>query len=422
MHTNPWLQAQSQMMKISSLLNIPKLLISRLTEPDRLISVSLPLQKDDGSVEILRGFRSQHNNILGPYKGGLRYHPSVSEDEVKALSLWMTMKCALINVPFGGGKGGITINPKSLSEKELERLTKLFTNRLSLVIGPRIDIPAPDVNTNSETMKWIVEEYSSIIGSITPAVVTGKPIESGGSLGRSEATGLGGAYALLEILREKGINPKKCTAAVQGFGNVGYHVAQFLHEEGVRIVAVSDSKEGIFVKEGLSPEITFNCKKEKGCLSECYCIESICNSTNGIKITNDELLELSVDILIPSALENVITSENAHKINAKIILEMANGPVTSDADVILQEKNVIIIPDILANSGGVFVSYLEWYQNIEIIRYTKDEVFDRLKKQMQQVVKEVITAKEENSITLRDASYVVAIKRIEKKWKENLNA
>ncbi|MCX6783066.1 MAG: Glu/Leu/Phe/Val dehydrogenase [Candidatus Levybacteria bacterium] len=422
MHTNPWLQAQSQMMKISSLLNIPKLLISRLTEPDRLISVSLPLQKDDGSVEILRGFRSQHNNILGPYKGGLRYHPSVSEDEVKALSLWMTMKCALINVPFGGGKGGITINPKSLSEKELERLTKLFTNRLSLVIGPRIDIPAPDVNTNSETMKWIVEEYSSIIGSITPAVVTGKPIESGGSLGRSEATGLGGAYALLEILREKGINPKKCTAAVQGFGNVGYHVAQFLHEEGVRIVAVSDSKEGIFVKEGLSPEITLNCKKEKGCLSECYCIESICNSTNGIKITNDELLELSVDILIPSALENVITSENAHKINAKIILEMANGPVTSDADVILQEKNVIIIPDILANSGGVFVSYLEWYQNIEIIRYTKDEVFDRLKKQMQQVVKEVITTKEENSITLRDASYVVAIKRIEKKWKENLNA
>ncbi|GDX62237.1 glutamate dehydrogenase [Candidatus Levyibacteriota bacterium] len=422
MHTNPWLQAQSQMMKISSLLNIPKLLISRLTEPDRLISVSLPLQKDDGSVEILRGFRSQHNNILGPYKGGLRYHPSVSEDEVKALSLWMTMKCALINVPFGGGKGGITINPKSLSEKELERLTKLFTNRLSLVIGPRIDIPAPDVNTNSETMKWIVEEYSSIIGSITPAVVTGKPIESGGSLGRSEATGLGGAYALLEILREKGINPKKCTAAVQGFGNVGYHVAQFLHEEGVRIVAVSDSKEGIFAKEGLSPEITLNCKKEKGCLSECYCIESICNSTNGIKITNDELLELSVDILIPSALENVITSENAHKINAKIILEMANGPVTSDADVILQEKNVIIIPDILANSGGVFVSYLEWYQNIEIIRYTKDEVFDRLKKQMQQVVKEVITAKEENSITLRDASYVVAIKRIEKKWKENLNA
>ena len=422
MHTNPWLQAQSQMMKISSLLNIPKLLISRLTEPDRLISVSLPLQKDDGSVEILRGFRSQHNNILGPYKGGLRYHPSVSEDEVKALSLWMTMKCALINVPFGGGKGGITINPKSLPEKELERLTKLFTNRLSLVIGPRIDIPAPDVNTNSETMKWIVEEYSSIIGSITPAVVTGKPIESGGSLGRSEATGLGGAYALLEILREKGINPKKCTAAVQGFGNVGYHVAQFLHEEGVRIVAVSDSKEGIFAKEGLSPEITLNCKKEKGCLSECYCIESICNSTNGIKITNDELLELSVDILIPSALENVITSENAHKINAKIILEMANGPVTSDADVILQEKNVIIIPDILANSGGVFVSYLEWYQNIEIIRYTKDEVFDRLKKQMQQVVKEVITAKEENSITLRDASYVVAIKRIEKKWKENLNA
>ncbi|MSU26148.1 MAG: Glu/Leu/Phe/Val dehydrogenase [Candidatus Levybacteria bacterium] len=422
MHTNPWLQAQSQMMKISSLLNIPKLLISRLTEPDRLISVSLPLQKDDGSVEILRGFRSQHNNILGPYKGGLRYHPSVSEDEVKALSLWMTMKCALINVPFGGGKGGITINPKSLSEKELERLTKLFTNRLSLVIGPRIDMPAPDVNTNSETMKWIVEEYSSIIGSITPAVVTGKPIESGGSLGRSEATGLGGAYALLEILREKGINPKKCTAAVQGFGNVGYHVAQFLHEEGVRIVAVSDSKEGIFVKEGLSPEITLNCKKEKGCLSECYCIESICNLTNGIKITNDELLELSVDILIPSALENVITSENAHKINAKIILEMANGPVTSDADVILQEKNVIIIPDILANSGGVFVSYLEWYQNIEIIRYTKDEVFDRLKKQMQQVVKEVITAKEENSITLRDASYVVAIKRIEKKWKENLNA
>lgn len=263
MHTNPWLQAQSQMMKISSLLNIPKLLISRLTEPDRLISVSLPLQKDDGSVEILRGFRSQHNNILGPYKGGLRYHPSVSEDEVKALSLWMTMKCALINVPFGGGKGGITINPKSLSEKELERLTKLFTNRLSLVIGPRIDIPAPDVNTNSETMKWIVEEYSSIIGSITPAVVTGKPIESGGSLGRSEATGLGGAYALLEILREKGINPKKCTAAVQGFGNVGYHVAQFLHEEGVRIVAVSDSKEGIFAKEGLSPEITLNCKKKK---------------------------------------------------------------------------------------------------------------------------------------------------------------
>lgn len=418
MENNPWTRAQKQLDKIAKYINLPPLLLARLHEPDRIVTVSLPMQMDNGNIKTFTGFRVQHNNILGPYKGGLRYHPQVNMDEVRALAFWMSMKCAVVDIPMGGGKGGITVNPKELSEKELKSLSQLFIDRLAPVVGPDKDVPAPDVNTNPTIMAWMVEEYSKIVGKPTPAVITGKPVGKGGSLGRTEATGLGGSYVLLAALKKLKKNPKGMTVAVQGFGNVGYYVAYFLEKAGMKIVAVSDSKEGIYVKEGLNPKMTLECKKEKGYLSGCYCVGSVCDLNKGKKITNDELLELDVDVLIPAALENVITKENAGKIKAKMILEMANGPVTDEADEILNKKNVLIIPDILANSGGVATSYFEWYQNIHNEKWTKQSVFDKLKAQLERVTGEVFTTQKKYSMTMRDAAYALALTRIKKHWKK----
>ncbi len=429
MENNPWHRAQEQLEKIARQINLPPLLLARLKEPDRIITVSLPVKRDDGTTLQLTGYRSQHNNILGPYKGGLRFHQNVTLDEVKALSFWMTMKCAVINVPFGGGKGGITVNPKELSEKELKTLSKLFANRLTPVIGPTLDVPAPDVNTNPKIMSWMVEEYAKELGSKNQelrikqneinAVITGKPVNKGGSLGRTEATGLGGTFALLTALRKLGKKPKDITVAVQGFGNVGYYVAYFLKKAGCKIIAVSDSKEGILVEKGLNPKTTLNCKKEKGFLSGCYCVGSVCDLENGRTIHNKNLLELPVDVLIPAALENVITKENASKIKAKIILEMANGPITEEADKILHEKGITVIPDILANSGGVCVSYFEWYQNMHNEKWMKQEVFDKLKEKMQKATSEVFATQKKHQGTLRDAAYILALERIRKGWRNN---
>lgn len=421
---NPWLRAQRQLEKSAHLLNLSPLLLARLSQPDRTISVSLPIKMDNGKIRTFEGYRVQHNNILGPYKGGLRYHPNVSMDEVRALSFWMSMKCSVVDIPFGGGKGGITVNPKELSQKELQRLSQLFAKRLATSIGPTIDVPAPDVNTNPTIMKWMTQEYRKNSKTQIPnhnnellATFTGKPISYGGSQGRTEATGLGGSIVLLKALKRLRLLKPGMTVAVQGFGNVGYYIAEFLHKAGMKIVAVSDSKEGIYVKDGLNPKKTLECKMKKGMLSGCYCVGSVCDLAQGKKITNEELLELPVDILIPAALENVITDKNASKIKAKIILEMANGPVTDMADSILKKRNVLLIPDILANSGGVCTSYFEWYQNMHNETWAKKEVFEKLKKQLEKATDEVLDTEKKYKVTLRDAAYALALKRIWNMWK-----
>lgn len=423
-HTNQWQQAQEQLAKNATLIKLDPLLHTHLTEPERVTEVSMPLQKDDGSVVSVKGYRVQHNSIKGPYKGGLRFHQDVDINEVKALAFWMTMKTALVDIPFGGGKGGITIDPKSLSEAELEQLTRIFTRRLSHAIGPDRDIPAPDVNTNPKIMAWIADEYSRHIGKHTPGVVTGKPVDNHGSEGRTEATGLGGAYVLLELVKHFKLDPKNLTVAIQGFGNVGYYVAYFLQRYGFNVVALSDSKGGIYIPGGVADiEQIERCKKEKGYLAGCYCVGSVCDirykeKVKGQDITPEELLELPVDVLIPAALNDVITAENAHNIQAKYILELANGPTTAEADAILSEKNITVIPDILANSGGVAVSYFEWYQNMHEERWTKDDVFKRLKKKMSKATEAVLQAQQEYKTTMRDGAYIAALKNLEKSWKK----
>jgi glutamate dehydrogenase/leucine dehydrogenase len=413
MQNNPWTRAQEQLKKVAKTANIPTLLLARLMEPDRIITVSLPITLDDGNIKTFTGYRVEHNNLLGPYKGGLRYHPNVSMDEVKALAFWMTMKCAVVDIPMGGGKGGITVDPKILSESELKKLTEVLTQRLAPIFGPTTDVPAPDVNTTPQIMSWLMDEYSKIVGKPSPAVVTGKPIDKGGSQGRTEATGFGGGYVLLHALKKLGMKPEGLTVAIQGFGNVGYHAAVYLAEQGFKVVAVSDSREGIYVKEGLNPEKTLKCKKENGMLSNCFCIGNACSTQNGKRITNEELLELPVDILIPAALENVIVAENADRIKAKIILELANGPITDEADEVLDKKGIPVIPDILANAGGVCTSYYEWYQNMHNEKWEKQEVLTKLKQQMERVTTEVFTTKEKYGTNLRDAAYILAIERLQ---------
>ncbi len=398
-----------------------KILFERLLHPDRIVDVSLPLLMDSGEVKTYEGFRVQHNNILGPYKGGLRYHEKVDLDEVKALSFWMTIKNAVVNVPFGGGKGGIAVDPKKLSEKELERLTHVFTERLYPVIGPNLDVPAPDVNTNAKIMSWIVDEYSKIAGKETLAVVTGKPIEKGGSEGRTEATGLGGSFVLEEIVTLSGKKLEGLTVAISGFGNVGSFLAEYLLKLGCKIVALSDSKGGLYVPGGIVDiGQVKKCKEERGVISGCYCVGSVCDvgnqdKLNGKTITNEELLELPVDVLVPAALENTITKENASKIKVSIILEMANGPTTLEADKILNEKGVLVIPDVLANAGGVVVSYFEWYQNINNEKWKKDEVFKKLEAKMKDAAKEVWYRAQSEKITLRTSAFRVALDRLLKK-------
>jgi glutamate dehydrogenase/leucine dehydrogenase len=418
---NPWLQAKKQLATSAEYIKLDPLIHAYLTEPEKIIHVHLPLRKDNGDVVTFQGYRVQHNSHKGPYKGGIRFHPEVNLDEVKALSFWMTMKTALIKVPFGGGKGGIAIDPKTLTEAELERLTRLFTKRLTHAIGPDKDIPAPDVNTNAKIMQWIADEYSRNVGKKTPAVVTGKPIGKGGSQGRTEATGLGGAFVLRDVVKRMGLEPKNLTVAVQGFGNVGYYIAYYLQESGFKVVALSDSKGGIYIPTGVAAvEQVEKCKEEKGFLAGCYCVGSVCDirfkkHVNGKDITPQELLTLPVDIVIPAALDTVITEKNAEKIQAKIILEMANGPTTTQADEILKRKNVLVIPDILANAGGVAVSYYEWYQNLHNESWTKEEVFKKLKRKMLNATDTVWKTMDEYKTTMRNAAYIAALKQFEKR-------
>jgi len=413
-------------------------LLLRLHYPEKIIQVFFPVKMDNGEIKIFEGYRVQYTSIKGPYKGGIRFHSQVSMDEVKALSFWMGIKCAVSNLPLGGGKGGVIVDPKKLSEGELERLSKEYIKAIFPDIGAYRDIPAPDVNTNPKIMSWMVDEYIKAQNNVKSsklkmnemmATFTGKPLDRGGSEGRTEATGRGGVYilqALLLKLNSKFKANKDLTVAVQGFGNVGYFVAKILAESGFKVVAVSDSRGGITTLkkpnfkqheevEGIDIEKTLKCKKEKGSVAGCYCLGSICDIKNRDKfkeITNEELLELPVDILIPSALENQITKENANKIKAKIILEMANGPTTPEADELLYKKGIIVIPDVLANSGGVTVSFFEWQQNLHGEHWKEEAVNKKLKAKMEEAVFDLWKISSKYKIDLRMGAFVLALERM----------
>jgi glutamate dehydrogenase/leucine dehydrogenase len=404
MHANPWVSALAQLEKVRTRAGIGEALYKRLTRPDKIIEIPVAVQMDEGPRAVFEGYRVQHNNILGPYKGGLRFHPHVDMDEVKALSFWMTMKNALVDVPFGGGKGGVKVDPKALSPGELERLTREFARQLAPYIGPEKDVPAPDVNTNGQIMSWIRDEYEKVTGATAPGVVTGKPVGQGGSEGRTEATGLGGSYVLDEILRLKSEKAAAKTVAIQGFGNVGSYLARYLIAGGYKVVAISDSRAAIHAENGISNiDALETHKKSTGSLLGFETTESI---------NPAEILALSVDIAVPAALENSITKSNAENIRASVVLEMANGPTTPEADEILRERGITVIPDILANAGGVAVSYFEWYQNMHDEKWGKDDVFKRLEEKMRKAARAVFTESQNGSLTLREAAYVVALRRL----------
>lgn len=384
-----------------------------LSYPQRQIEVFIPLKTDAGNLKILRGYRVQYNNWRGAYKGGLRYHSEVNIEEVKALAFWMTIKNAVINVPFGGAKGGIEVDPKQLSQKELERLTRAFTRLLAPNVGPQTDVPAPDVNTTAQMMDWFADEYSKAVDRKSPAVVTGKSIAAGGSEGREEATGLGGFFVLEELVGSMRLK-KPLTCAVQGFGNVGFHIAKFLFEAGYKIAAVSDSKGAIFNKDlsGLDVDEVKKHKEKTGSV-----LNFKASSGNTVNISNKGIILLPVDILIPAALENVVTRENAQLLEAKVILEMANGPTTAEADEILEKRKIPVVPDVLANAGGVTVSYYEWVQNMKNQKWAKKQVNAKLKKAMISAFSEIWKIKQVKKVSLRTAAYILALQRLSKKAK-----
>ncbi len=386
--------------------------LERLHHPRSTVRMSIPVRMDDGSMRVFIGYRVRHDNTRGPGKGGLRFHQHVDVEEVAALALWMTCKCAVVNVPFGGAKGGVTVNPKELSPMELERLSRRFVEYMSEVIGPNLDIPAPDVNTNARIMGWMMDEYSTIARRYTPDVITGKPIELGGSAGRAEATGRGAYFCVRELARRQGWDPAQTTVAIQGFGNGGQVVGRLLHEAGYRVVAVSDSQGGIYSPKGFDVPSLIQHKNESRRVRAVYCDGSVCEAVEADSITNEQLLELEVDVLIPAALESVITADNADRIRARAIVELANGPVTSDADLALADRGAIIVPDILANAGGVTVSYFEWTQNRQGFYWDEDDVNRRLETMMDRAIQAVYSKAEEKGIDLRTAAYVVALDRL----------
>ena len=412
---NPFNNALVQLAKAVEAGDINKDVFERLKKPDKILQFSLPLKMDNGERKVFEGYRVQYNNSRGPYKGGIRFHQQTNLAEVKALAFWMAIKCSVVGIPMGGAKGGITIDPKKLSEAELERLTRTFTRRLASDIGPGLDIPAPDVNTNPKIMSWIVDEYSQIKGLNVLGVVTGKPIKFGGSEGRIEATGQGGFYVIEEIVNKLKINPKKTTVAIQGFGNVGYYLALFMYKAGYRIVALSDSRGGILDKngKGMDPENVMETKKREGRISGCYCIGTVCDCENYKRITNEQLLKLDVDILVPAALESAVDKKNAGKVRAKVILEMSNGGVTPEAEEKLIKRGRLVVPDVLANAGGVTVSYFEWVQNLANYYWPLAEVNQKLKKIMVDSFNKVWQVKEKYGTDLRIAAFIVALKRIE---------
>ncbi|MHB9092441.1 MAG: Glu/Leu/Phe/Val family dehydrogenase, partial [Chloroflexota bacterium] len=374
-----------------------------LRHSKRELTVTFPVRMDDGSVSVYTGYRIHHNVNRGPAKGGVRYHPHLTIDDMRGMAMWMTWKCAVVGIPYGGAKGGVICDPKQMSQAELERLTRRYTTEISLLIGPKSDIPAPDLNTNARTMAWMMDTYSMHKGYSVPAVVTGKPIAIGGSEGRIEATGRGCTFTLLEALKHLKIEASETTAVVQGFGNVGSASASQLHKQGSRIVGLSDSRGGIYNPTGLDPSAVLRYKQEVG---------SVVGYPDADLVSNEELLELPCSILVPAAVESQITRRNADRIRAKIVAEGANGPTTPEADRILYERGVFMIPDVLANAGGVTVSYFEWVQDLQNLFWDIDEINSRLKRIMVRSFHEVLKTAEQQGVDMRTAAYVLAVTRV----------
>ncbi len=407
---NSFQNALQQLDKAAKIMNLDKHIHEILKQPERVLTVSIPVKMDSGETKVFIGYRSQYNNVLGPYKGGIRYHSNVNLDEVKALSFWMMVKCATVNIPMGGGKGGIIVNPKEMSEEELEKLSRGYVKKLWRNLGSDKDIPAPDVYTTPQIMGWMRDEYEKLVGHVDPGIITGKTIEDGGSEGRSYSTAQGGVYCTRELSKKLNLKPEETTVAIQGFGNAGSHMAKILSGMGFQIVAVSDSKGGVKRKEGRGKGFDISRLEEHKKVNG-----SVVDFEGGENISNDEILELDVDILVPAALENVITKENAGNIKAKAIIELANGPTTPGADEILKEKNIIVVPDVLANAGGVTVSYFEWDQNVKGEHWSEEDVLERLEKIMVTAFDEVWETKEKYNIDMRTAAFVKAIERVAEK-------
>tara|TARA_A100001011_G_scaffold223969_1_gene231903 strand:+ start:2438 stop:3688 length:1251 start_codon:yes stop_codon:yes gene_type:complete len=385
-------------------LGLDKNLADSIMMPDRELSVEVPLNKDDGNLAVFKGYRIQHNNARGPFKGGIRFHQEVDLDEVRSLAALMTFKTALVNIPYGGGKGGITVDPRNLSKRELEQLSRRFFRRISPIIGINTDIPAPDVNTNAQIMAWFMDEYSQNNG-YSPAIVTGKPVDLGGSLGREAATGRGVFFTIKEVAKEFELNLDQSSAVIQGFGNVGSYAAQFLDEVGCKILAISDISGAYYDESGIDIKNSIQYIKENGSLE---------GFKQGKKITNEEILNLKCDFLIPAALASVINKSNAANLNCKFVIEAANGPTTPGGHDILKEMNIPVIPDILTNAGGVVVSYFEWVQNLQQFKWSEEEVNSKLENKISSTYEEVTSVRKEKNVSFRRSAFMVAIDRVSK--------
>ena len=400
---NVCINCYNQVDKVAKVLNLKQAEMDILTIPERILTFSYPVKLDSGEIQYFSGYRVQFNDARGPTKGGIRFHPEVNLEEIKTLAFLMTMKCAVVNLPFGGAKGGVMIEPKRFSQGELERVSRGYIREIHNFIGPEIDIPAPDVNTDSKIMAWMLDEYERLKGKHVPGALTGKPISLNGSQAREYSTSMGGAYVLQELAGSFDMKPQNTTVAVQGFGNVGMHIARILDEWGYKVVAVSDSKSGIYNKNGLSIKDVITHKQKKGQISK---------FKGANEISNKELLGLKADVLVPAALEDQITKKNADNIQAKLILEMANRPITPEADEILLQKGIFVMPDILANAGGVVVSYFEWVQNSMNFYWSEKEVLDKLKIYMTDAVKGLSKVCTDFKCDMRESLYIDAIKKI----------
>jgi glutamate dehydrogenase (NAD(P)+) len=403
LHENPYEIAKQQLGQVADVFGIHSSLVNVLSECKKALAVSIPTRLDDGSVHVFQGYRVTHNIARGPSKGGIRYHPDVTLDEIKALAMWMTWKCALMGIPFGGAKGGVVCDPKHLSAGELERMTRRYTSEIINEIGPERDIPAPDVGTDARVMAWMFDTYSMNKGHSVLGVVTGKPVQIGGSLGREEATARGALYCIREALRKKEVPLRGATVAVQGFGNVGSHLARLLAEDGARVVAISDSSGGLYNPEGIDVRAASAHKAETG---------SLAGMRGGDPISNDELLLLQCDVLAPCALEQVLHAGNADKVRAKMVCEGANGPTTPAADEILEDAGVVVLPDILANAGGVVVSYFEWVQGLQEYFWKEAEVNAKLNDIVTRAFRETWETHMSRSISMRMAAYGLAVERV----------
>jgi len=400
---DPWLNAQRQFDNAAEILHLSPGLRAVLREVRRELLVRFPVKMDDGSLRVFEGYRVQHNTTRGPAKGGIRFHPQTSLEEVKALSMWMTWKCALMNIPYGGAKGGVVVDPGELSHRELERLTRRFASEISLLIGPDSDIPAPDVNTNAEVMAWIMDTISMEAGYSIPAVVTGKPLDIGGSEGRPTATGRGVTIAAMEICARLQRDPAATTVAVQGFGNVGSVSADLMAERGFRVCAASDVSGGVYARAGLDVPALIEYRGRTG---------GVAGFPGSRPVTNSELLELPVDILVPAALENQITARNAGRLQASVVIEGANGPTTPDADLILERRGIVVVPDILANAGGVTVSYFEWVQDLQSFFWEEGEINRQLERILRRAFTQMCEQADLHRVSLRLGAYLVAVKRV----------